>query len=32
MHDFDYVSREETKPVKDELYKIIHEIQDISCP
>lgn len=29
MHDFDYVTKAESKPVKDELYEIIHEVQDI---
>lgn len=29
MHDFQYVTRAEAKPVKDELYEIIHEVQDI---
>lgn len=29
MHNFVYVTRAEAKPVRDELYKIIHEVQDI---
>lgn len=29
MHDFQYVTKAEAKPVKDELYEIIHEVQDI---
>lgn len=29
MHDFVYVTRAEAKPVRDELYEIIHEVQDI---
>lgn len=29
MHDFQYVTKAEAKPVKDELYAIIHEVQDI---
>lgn len=29
MHDFYYVTRAEAKPIKDELYKIIREVQDI---
>ncbi|MCM1286866.1 MAG: hypothetical protein NC240_01050 [Clostridium sp.] len=29
MFNFVYVSPEEVKPVKSELYKIIHEVQDI---
>lgn len=29
MHDFQYVTRAEAKSVKDELYAIIHEVQDI---
>jgi len=29
MHDFDYVSRKEAKPVRDELYKIIYEVHNI---
>lgn len=29
MHDFNYVTKREAKPVKDELYKIIHEVQNI---
>lgn len=28
-HDFQYVTRAEAKPVRDELYTIIHEVQDI---
>ena len=29
MHDFDYVTKKEAKPVKNELYKIINKVQDI---
>ena len=29
MHDFQYVTKTKAKPVKDELYAIIHEVQDI---
>ena len=29
QHDFIYVTKAEAKPVKDELYKIIHQVQDI---
>lgn len=29
MHDFRYVTRAEAKPVRDELYEIIHYVQDI---
>lgn len=29
MHDFVYVTRAEAKPVSDELYEIIYEVQDI---
>lgn len=29
MHDFVYVTREEAKPVRDELYEIIHEVQNM---
>lgn len=29
MHDFIYVTKAEAKPEKDELYKIIHEVQDL---
>lgn len=32
MHDFIYVSRLEAKPVRDELYKIICEVQQIVKP
>ena len=32
MHNFHYVTRREAKPVKEELYKIIHEVQDIVRP
>lgn len=28
MHDFQFVTRAEAKPVRDELYKIIREVQD----
>ena len=29
MHDFKYVTKNEAKPVKEELYQILHEVQDI---
>lgn len=29
MHDFVYVTRAEAKPVRDELYEIIHKVQDL---
>lgn len=29
MHDFEYVPKEEWKPIKDELIEIIHELQDV---
>lgn len=29
MYDFRYVTKAEAKPVKDELYEIIHEVQDL---
>lgn len=29
MHDFVYVTRKSAKPVRDELIKIIHEVQDL---
>lgn len=29
MHDFRYVTKNEAKPVKDELYQILFEVQDI---
>ena len=32
MHDFVYVTRKLAKPVKNELIKIIHEVQDIVRP
>ncbi len=32
MHDFVYVTKASTKPVKNELYQIIHEVQDIVRP
>ena len=32
MHDFQYVTKSETKPVRDELITIIHEVQDIVRP
>jgi len=28
MHDFEYVSKKEWKPVRDELFEIIHRLQD----
>lgn len=32
MHDFRYVTKAEAKPVKDELYEIIHQVQNIVRP
>lgn len=32
MHDFVYITRTEAKPVRDNLYAIIHEVQDIVRP
>lgn len=32
MHNFHYVTKREAKPVKEELYKIIYEVQDIVRP
>jgi len=32
MHDFVYVTKAETKPVRDELIRIIHEVQDVVRP
>ena len=32
MHDFVYVTKAEAQPVKYELIKIIHEVQDIVRP
>ena len=29
MHDFKYVTQNEAKPVKEELYQILHEVQNI---
>ena len=29
MHDFKYVTKNEAKPVKEDLYQILHEVQDI---
>ncbi len=29
MHDFKYVTKNEAKPVKEELYQILYEVQDI---
>lgn len=29
MHDFEYVTKNEAKPVKEELYQILHEVQNI---
>lgn len=29
MHDFQYVTKAEAKPVKEELYTIIHEVQNL---
>ena len=28
MHDFRYVTKNEAKPIKDELYQILYEVQD----
>lgn len=32
MYDFIYVTKAQAKPVRDELYEIIHEVQDIVRP
>ncbi len=32
MHDFVYVTKAEAMPVRDELYEIIHEVQNIVRP
>lgn len=29
MHDFKYVTRNEAKPIKEELYPILYEVQDL---
>lgn len=29
MHDFRYVNRKEAQPIKDELYQILYEVQDL---
>ena len=29
MYNFEYVPKEEWKPIKDELIEIIHELQDV---
>lgn len=29
MHDFRYVTKNEAKPIKDELYQILYEVQDL---
>lgn len=29
MHDYKYVTKNEAKPVKEELYQILHEVQNI---
>ena len=29
MHDFRYVSRKEAQPIKDELYQILYEVQNL---
>jgi hypothetical protein len=29
MHDFKYVTRNEAKPIKEELYQILNEVQDL---
>lgn len=29
MHDFRYVKRNEAKPIKEELYQILYEVQDL---
>lgn len=29
MHDFKYVTKNEAKPIKEELYQILHEVQDL---
>ena len=28
MHDFEYVPKEEWKPIRDELFEIIHSLQN----
>ena len=30
MHDFRYVTKNEAKPIKDELYQILYEVQDLA--
>lgn len=32
MHDFKYVTKAKAKPIRDELYIIMHEVQDIVRP
>ncbi len=29
MHDFRYVTKNEAKPIKDELYQLLYEVQDL---
>lgn len=29
MHDFRYVSRKEAQPIKDEMYQIVYEVQNL---
>ena len=29
MHDFKYVTKNEAKPIKDELYQLLYEVQDL---
>lgn len=29
MHDFRYVTKNEAKPIKEEIYQILHEVQDL---
>lgn len=29
MHDFKYVTKNEAKPQKDEIYQILYEVQDL---
>ena len=29
MHDFRYVTKNEAKPIKEELYQILYEVQDL---
>ena len=29
MYDFRYVTKSEAKPIHEELYQILHEVQDL---